>query len=71
MFVKLRIVFTILAAICVAAIIPVGMLFDFVPAIGVAVLALLFFGLMLLCKSKQGSTENPTDKTNTDQDSDR
>ena len=53
----LRIVFTILCAICIALVIPVGALWDWMPAIGIGVVALLFFGLMLLCKQAQEAKE--------------
>lgn len=53
----LRIVFTILCAICIALVIPVGALWDWTPAIGIGVVALLFFGLMLLCKQAQEAKE--------------
>jgi len=50
---KLRILFTILAACCVAAILPIGTLFGFGFAGLCIVLAFLFAGLMLLCKQNQ------------------
>ena len=53
----LRIVFTILCAICIALVIPVGALWDWMPAIGIGIVALLFFGLMLLCKQAQEAKE--------------
>lgn len=58
----LRIVFTILCAICVAFVIPVGALWDWIAAIGIAVVALLFFGLMLLCKQIQEAKEATSGK---------
>lgn len=53
-----RIVFTILCAVCIALVIPVGALWDWKPAIGIGVVALLFFGLMLLCKQAQEAKES-------------
>ena len=65
MFLKLRVIFTILAAICLAAIIPVGTFWDFTPAIICAAAGGAFFLLMLLCKSKQEKQENPPKKAST------
>jgi len=59
MYLKLRIVFTILSAVCIAAVFPMGFLFDWPYAIAAALVALLFFGLMLLCKQSQENQENP------------
>ena len=59
MFLKLRIIFTILSTICLAAIIPIGTLWDFTPAIISAAIGGVFFLLMLVCKSKQEKQENP------------
>ncbi len=57
MFLKLRIVFTILAAICIAVIIPAtvwgGIFWLWLCGGG----ALLFFALMLLCKQAQEKSE--------------
>lgn len=50
---SLRILFTIIAAVFVAAVIPLGALYSWAWA-GLCVIGgLLFFGLMLLCKQKQ------------------
>ena len=65
MYLKLRVIFTILAAICLAAIIPIGTFWDFTPAIICAAAGGVFFLLMLLCKSKQEKQENPPEKTST------
>ena len=49
----LRIIFTILSALCIAALIPLGALFGWA-WVGYCFLgALLFFVLMLLCKQSQ------------------
>lgn len=53
----LRILFTILSALCVAAVIPIGSFFGFYWALAVAGAALLFFGLMLACKRAQEAPE--------------
>ena len=53
----LRIVFTVISAIFIALVIPVGALHSWTAAILCAMGAFLFFGLMLLCKQKQEETE--------------
>ena len=53
MWLKLRIIFTILSAICVAAVLPLGAWLSWLWA-GIAVIsAFLFYFLMLWCKSHQ------------------
>ena len=53
----LRILFTLIAAVFVALVIPLGALVSWGMA-GICVLgAFLFFGLMLLCKQKQEEEE--------------
>ena len=59
MLVKLQIIFTILSAICVAAIFPVGTYLDWLGALGCGIAAFLFFGGTLLCKSIREKKENP------------
>lgn len=70
MYKNLRIIFTVLSAICLTAAIPLGIFFDFVDLIGALLGAGIFFLLMLLCKqsqefaeAKQGklSKSNPSD----------
>ena len=53
MYQKFRVFFTILAALCVAAILPIGSIFGFGWAGLCIVFALLFTGLMILCKQNQ------------------
>ena len=53
----LRIIFTILCAICIAFVIPVGALWDWMPAIAIGIIALVFFVLMLLCTQIQEANE--------------
>jgi cytochrome c-type biogenesis protein CcmH/NrfG len=53
----LRIIFTVLSALCVAAVIPVGVAWGWPIGLGFVLGALLFFGLMLLCKQKQVEQE--------------
>ena len=63
MLVTLRIVFTIIAALCIAAIFPVGTLLHWVWAVALAIAAGIFVALMLFCKRKQENMErqeNPT-----------
>lgn len=64
MFLKLRILFTILSAICIAAVFPVGIFFDVVPAVICAGAGALFFLIMLFFKKKQELRENPPEKQN-------
>jgi len=49
----LRIIFTIVSAIFIACVIPVGALVSWTWAIICAMGAILFFGLMMLCKQSQ------------------
>ena len=53
----LRIIFTAVSALCVAAVIPVGVAWGWPIGLGFVLGALLFFGLMLLCKQKQTEQE--------------
>lgn len=62
MYKNLRIIFTILSAICLAAAIPLGMFFDYVGWIGSLIGAGIFFVLMLLCKQSQESAEKAAQK---------
>lgn len=73
MYLKLRILFTVLAALCLASAIPVGIFFGFGWAGLCGFCALLFFGVMLLCKQSQEMQESkdqpkPTDFFNPDGD---
>ena len=63
MLVKLQITFTILAAICVAAVFPVGTFWDWLGALGCGIAAVLFFGGTILCKSIREKRENPPTST--------
>lgn len=59
----LRIIFTILCAICLAAAMPLGTFFDWLWALPCLLLAGIFFMLMWICKSAQEAKEakqNPT-----------
>ncbi len=61
MFLKLRVLFTVLAALCLAVIVPAGVFGDFLWFIILGGAALLFFGLMLLCKQAQEKAEHKDD----------
>ena len=72
MFLKLRILFTVLAAVCATLVLPVGTWFDLGWAIGVVLLGVAFFFLMLICKQKQEAQEalqsqNSTQEQNEEQ----
>lgn len=62
MYKNLRIIFTILSAICLAAVIPMGMLFDYPGLFGALIGAGIFFMLMLLCKQSQESAEKKAEQ---------
>ena len=62
MYEKLRILFTILAVCCVAAVLPIGTIFGFGFAGLCIVLAFLFAGLMILCKQNQEIDERKKEK---------
>ena len=62
MFLKLRILFTLLSALCVAAIVPLGALLGWGYAAWGLLGAFLFFGLMLLCKQSQQFEEEKEEK---------
>jgi hypothetical protein len=63
MAMKLRITFTVLSALCVAAIIPVGAIVSWTAAIFCMLGAFLFFGLMMICKLTKGGA-TPTEPKN-------
>ena len=56
---NLQIIFTVLAAICIAALIPLGAIFGWGYAILCAMFAVLFFLLMKLCKQSVDSNASP------------
>ena len=53
MLTVLQIVFTVLSALCVTAVIPVGTFFGFTNSVFCVLGACVFFVLMLLCKNKR------------------
>lgn len=57
MFLKLRIIFTILSAICAAAVLPVGTFLGLAWAITAALAAVAFFLIMLIFKQEQEKRE--------------
>ncbi len=73
---QLRIIFTLISAVFIAAVLPVGALVGWGWAGASGLLALLFYGLMLLCKQKQEEAEakqaplsppvDPTDENGTE-----
>ena len=66
MLLYLQIALTILSAICVALVIPLGSWFGLGWAIGLALAAVMFFMLMKLCKQTRemrGETGEQTEKT--------
>lgn len=60
---RLRILFTIIAALFVAAVLPVGAVLSWAWAGACGLLAFLFYGLMLLCKQKQEEAEEQSEKS--------
>lgn len=64
MLLTLQILFTILSALCIGAFVPVGAFLGWGWAIGCALLAVLFFGLMLLCKQSLQLKKKDFDEKN-------
>ena len=59
MLLFLRIAFTVISALCLGALIPVGAILGWTYAILCGLGAFLFFVLMLLCKQAQEQREQP------------
>ncbi len=57
MYLKLRIIFTVLSALCVAAVVPVGAFLGWVWAVLCALGAFLFYLFMRICKVNQEMQE--------------
>ena len=57
MFKTLRIIFTVISALFAAAVFPIGFFGGLTWALAAAVIAFVFFGLMLLCKQSQEAQE--------------
>ena len=55
----LRIIFTILCAVCLVALLPIGAWGDLPWVLGILLAAAVFFMAMLFCKSKQEELERP------------
>ena len=53
----LRIIFTVLCAVCLLAVFPVGAFWDFKYAMPILLLAGFFFLAMLFCKNRQEQKE--------------
>jgi len=62
MYKNLRIIFTILSAICIAAVLPVGAFFNLTWAIITALAAFLLYLLMLVCKQAQEKQDATKEK---------
>ncbi len=62
MLLYLQIIFTIVSALFLAAAIPVGALLNWAWALACGFFALLFFGLMLLCKQTLAMKKPKTDE---------
>ena len=58
----LQIIFTILSALCIAIIIPVGTFFGFNNCVFCVLGACVFFVLMLLCKNKREQNAPTTEE---------
>ena|GEM_PF-2412801 len=56
----LRIIFTVISAVFVAGAVPLGFLFSWWAAGACVLGALIFFGLMILCKNAQEKKEATT-----------
>lgn len=63
MFFKLRILFTIISAVFVASVLPVGTWLGFIPAIACAAAAAVCYVLMLLFKQEQAKREPQSNET--------
>lgn len=62
MFFRLRIIFTVISAVFVAAVLPVGAWLGFIPAIACAAAAATCYVLMLLFKQEQLKREPQPDE---------
>ena len=62
MYKNLRIIFTILSAICVTAVLPVGAFLNFTWAIITALIAFLLYLLMMACKQAQEKQDTANEK---------
>jgi hypothetical protein len=58
----LRMICTVLSAVCLAALLPVGAFGDLPWVMGIGIGAAFFFVAMLFCKSKQEEQENPPEQ---------
>ena len=66
MYLKLRILFTLLAVACAVALFPIGTFLGFPAAILCIMVGALFAGLMYLCKQKQEEIEAKAQSKNLD-----
>lgn len=70
MYLKLRILFTILSVLCAVALFPIGTFFGLTAAIICFLVGALFAALMVLCKQKQEQQEANHKKTDVDNQTD-
>ena len=64
MLLRLRVIFTVISAVFLAAVFPVGIFLDWPWAVACALCAGLFFVLMWVCKKKQEILSKSKRKTN-------
>ena len=65
MFYKLRILFTVLSALCLIALLPMGTFFGLSAFIPTALCAGIFFFVMLFCKQEQEKREPEQEENST------
>ena len=65
MFYKLRILFTVLSALCLIALLPMGTFFGLSAFIPTALCAGIFFFVMLFCKQEQEKREPKQEENST------
>ena len=71
MLLFLQITFTVLSALCVAAFMPIGAWLGWGWAIGCALVAVVFFLLMLLCKQSLQMKQAPKIDENPEKDEEK
>lgn len=67
MLLYLQIALTILSAICIALVFPLGVWLGFIPAIALALAAVMFFMLMKLCKQSREFREKKDNPDESDE----
>ena len=66
MLLRLRVIFTVISAVFLAAVFPVGIFLDWPWAVACALCAGLIFVLMWVCKKKQEEKDPATDEPQPD-----